>query len=79
MNLATKNIVDTEGAEWKQRRKILSGAFNFEYLRGTIPLMIDSAQEKFAEWIKRGELTDQNLVERLSLITGDVVGKFYVW
>ena len=75
-DLGQGSVVQMEGVEWKKRRKILSTAFNFEYLKNTIPMIIDVTQSQFDQWVQRSELVDQNLVEKMALITGEVTGRF---
>ena len=76
VELGKGTIGQTEGSEWKKRRKMLSGAFNFEFLKNIIPMIVDVTEENFAQWIKSNELKNQNLSEKMSLITGEVTGRF---
>jgi len=75
--LAAGSIVFAEGNAWKKRRKIVSTAFNFEFLKHVVPVIVEATQEKFKEWEEAGKLTNMNLVEELATITGEVTGRFF--
>jgi len=56
---------------------MVSSSFNFESLKHIVPIVISTAQEKFKDWINRGELKDINLVRHMGMITGEITGKFF--
>ena len=66
----------TEDAVWKDKRKMVSGAFNFEFLKHSIPMIVNVTQEKFNEWIKVGSLEQKNLMNMFATITGEIVTRF---
>ena len=66
----------SEDAAWRNKRKMISGAFNFEFLKHSIPTIVEITQEKFNEWIKAGSLEQQNPMDTLATITGEVLTRF---
>lgn len=76
LELFAKSLVFVEGVEWKKRRKIISSAFNFDFLKHTVPLIAEFCQEKFNEWIQAGNLEKFSLCDHMGTITGEVTGRF---
>ena len=74
--LTIDSLSRAEDAIWKNKRKTISGAFNFEYLKHSIPMIVEVTQEKFNGWIKLGSLKEQRLIEMVATITGEVVTRF---
>jgi len=70
-------VIFAEGNEWKRKRKLTSSAFNFEFLKNVVPIVISTTEKHFNEWTKKNELTNINLIERFGMITGEVTGNFF--
>jgi cytochrome P450 len=50
--VAGNGLVFSEGAIWKNRRKILSNAFHFDFLNNLIPKILEINDEVFKDTIK---------------------------
>ena len=74
--MAQGTLAFSEDNTWKMKRKAISSAFNFEFLKHSIPMIVETVQEKFEEMVKTDSLVGQNLVDKLANITGEVTGKF---
>jgi len=74
--LTNGSIFFAEGEDWAWKRKILSPSFSFEALQYQVPIVIETTQQRFGDWIKSGNLTNMNFVNALANITGEIAGKF---
>lgn len=77
MDLERGSITFEEAEAWKRRRRMVSSAFNFEFLKNVIPMIIRITQEQFKDWVAKGEVTQVDLQEKISLIAGDVTCQFF--
>jgi cytochrome P450 len=55
-----RGMLTSEGTDWKNKRKILSSVFNYEFITSHIPMMIMIADKVFddfenAHWSKNSE------------------------
>lgn len=71
-----KNLITTEGAEWKSQRKVLSSAFHFEFFKSVIPMIQETTRQSLQEQ-KNISLKNVNLMDAYQAITGEVVGKIF--
>lgn len=53
-----EGLAFVEGNKWKDRRKIVSKAFNFDFLKSLIPLITEICDENFAKLAEK--LNDKN-------------------
>ena len=44
-----EGLAFVEGAKWKDRRKIVSKAFNFDFLKSLIPLISEICDDNFSK------------------------------
>jgi len=77
LELANGSTPFNEGADWKKGRRILSTAFNYEFTKEMIPLVVETAQEGVNSWIKNGELKDVHIFEKVANIVGESTGKIF--
>jgi cytochrome P450 len=52
-DITKDGVANTEGLEWKNRRKVLTKVFNFEFIVSQIPTMVAIADEVFDEFEQR--------------------------
>lgn len=74
--LTGEGLFTTEGNDWKRHRKFLSTAFNYNYIKETIPTVAYVVEEAFADLKKRG-LKKINMLNEIQTITGEVVGRIF--
>ena len=77
MDLAGLTTIFAEEQAWKKGRRIISSAFNYEFLKHIVPMIVEATQEKFNGWIHSNILTNMNLLEQLADITGEITGRFF--
>ena len=53
-----KGLLAIEGDEWKNRRKIISHVFNFDFITYNIPMMSQIADDVFKEFEENAEKTE---------------------
>ena len=77
LDLAHGSTPFSEGADWKQGRRILSQVFNFDFIKDIIPLIIETTQNGINSWIQNKELVNLPLFEKSAEIMGETVGRFF--
>jgi len=77
LELANGSTPFNEGADWKKGRRILSTAFNYEFTKEMIPLVVETAQEGIKSWVANGELKDVHIFEKVANIIGESTGKIF--
>jgi len=50
---------------------------NFEFLKDMVPMIVETTQANFGQWIERGHLKDMNLADNLGMLTGEITGRFF--
>ena len=68
--IGEENLLLSEFDEWKRRRKIISKAFNFEFIKSLNPLIIDTCNTVFHEIINDKKLNQVNIMNLFQEITG---------
>lgn len=63
-------ILFSEGAQWKRHRKLISGAFHFEFLKKMIPTIVTTTNEVFTDEIDAHIDKKIDLMEMFESITG---------
>jgi len=76
VELTGTGLVFAEGATWKNHRKIISSVFNFEFIKGNIPLIVNTTREFFKETAK-GSLKSVDIMSEIQKITGEIVGRIF--
>ena len=71
-----KNLITSEGKEWKTQRKVLSSAFHFEFFKSILPMIQKTTQETFQN-LQKTSMKDVNIMDVYQEITGEVVGKIF--
>lgn len=74
--LLGEGLVMVEGAKWKSQKKMLSQRFHFEFLNSILPTIQNLAVEKFSN-LKKGSLTDVDIMNTMQDISGEIVGKLF--
>ena len=74
--LVAGSVIFAEDQAWKKRRRMVTSAFNFDFLKHVVPVIINATQESFNSWIAKDELRDINIIEKLGNITGEITGRF---
>jgi len=70
-------LVTSEGETWKKHRKLVSNVFHFDFIKETVPIIIETTRE-FLDKIKaRDSLDNVNIMQELEKITGEVVGRVF--
>lgn len=77
LELAHGTMIFEEKEQWRKQRKIISSAFNFEFIKEMIPVMVEVAQEQFDSWVQTNSLSKLPLLERMAHITGEVTGRIF--
>lgn len=68
--LGDENLLFSEHEQWKSRRKIISKAFNFEFIRSLSPVIVTTSASVFQEIISKGDLDSINIMNMFQEITG---------
>lgn len=77
LDLAHGSTPFSEGEDWKKGRRVLSTAFNFDFMKEMIPLIVSTAQEGIRSWIDKKELTNMHLFEKVANILGESTGRIF--
>lgn len=51
-----KGLLNMDGAEWQQHRKMMNPAFTIAYMAKYLPIMNRVIQTRTSDWLKRGEV-----------------------
>jgi len=65
-----------EGETHKKFRKIMSGMFQFDFLKQNVPTVIEITKEVFEDFDKKGS-KDINILLEVGSITGEVIGRSF--
>lgn len=76
-DLLKGSIFFAERDFWIWKRKFISSGFSSEVMQNSIPLIIETTQQRFSEWVQSGNHSSQLLVNQLTNITSEAVGKLY--
>lgn len=76
-HISPGNVALVEDAEWRLRRRQIANSFNFEFLKHTIPMIIDVVQNEFSGLIKNNQLSRVNINDHAVIMAGEVVGRFF--
>ena len=71
--LMGKSVLFLEGALWKKHRKFLSEMFRFEYISGSIPVIVSKTKKIFTEEFKAGNGKDLHILNIIQKITAELV------
>jgi len=69
-------LLFAKGEAWKRHRKLVSTAFHYESLKGSVGLIRETAQE-FLRKITPDQYQNFPIIEKMQEITGEVVGRFF--
>lgn len=65
-------MIFTNGAKWKHQRSVLGSSFNFEKLKGRLPIIVEIVNESIKSVLaKKSERL--NIYETFNQITGEVI------
>ena len=76
VELTGTGLVFAEGATWKNHRKIISSVFNFEFIKGNIPLIVNTTRD-FLRETARISLESVDIMSEIQKITGEIVGRIF--
>ena len=68
--MGDENLLFSEHEQWKNRRKIISKAFNFDFIRSLGPVIVTTSSAVFQEVITKGDLNSVNIMKVFQEITG---------
>lgn len=69
-------LLFAKGETWKRHRKLVSSAFHYESLKGSVGLIRETTQE-FLQKITPDQYKSFPIIEKMQEITGEVVGRFF--
>lgn len=68
--IGDQNLLFSEHEEWKKRRRIISKAFNFEFVKSLGPFVVSTSNNVFQEIIDQNKLEAVNIMNLFQEITG---------
>ena len=71
--LEGKGVFIVEGSQWKSQRKILSGSFNFDFLKSILGEIQEISKRAFTD-LQKNSVEEINSVEVFQQITAEVMG-----
>ena len=74
--LFTAGLTGASGDEWKKQRKIISQSFHFEFIKESIPLMIDTTRELLND-LEKKDLNKIEMLAELETIAGENIGRSF--
>jgi len=74
--LAGQSLGLTEGDVWKRRRKVISTAFHYEFLKENTKLIQQTVRE-FFDKITLADYNNLDIIQRLQEITSEVMGRVF--
>ena len=74
--LMSEGMLFTEGQTWKRHRRLASLAFNYEFLKQSIPDVVQTA-DSLLEGMKERDLSRFDMMTEIQAITGEVVGRVF--
>ena len=74
--LLSQGMLFTEGQTWKRHRRLASLAFNYEFLKQSIPDVVQTT-DSFLEKMKERDLSRFDMMTEIQVITGEVVGRVF--
>jgi len=74
--LLSTGLSTAEGKLWKQHRRIISNTFHFDFVKGKIPMMANTAKE-FLNKLEKGGQKEVKIMDELQKITGEIVGRTF--
>ena len=69
-------VLTSEGEVWRKHRKIASNAFHFDFIKSTVPVIEQVAQEVF-DGIARENLSSVDIMDVMQKITGEITGRLF--
>jgi cytochrome P450 len=76
-DICAESVFFVEGNNWKSSRKSLSSSFNYQYLRESVPMIVEIVQEKFNGMIKTNNLNQVNILQIFGIMSGEIVAGFF--
>lgn len=73
-DLCGRSLVCAEGDEWKRKKKLISTAFHFEFLKEMIPEIGEITREQIENW-KNEDLGNFSIMVGFQRITGEIIGR----
>lgn len=77
LELLHGSMVFEEKEQWKKQRKIISSAFNFEFIKDMVPMIVDVTQGQIDSLVQAKDLKKVRIFDRAARITGDVTGRSF--
>ncbi len=73
--LMPNSLLTIEGTRWKDRRKLISEAFHYDFLQQMIPHVRDTTLEFIEQWKKTQVEVD--MLKEYQRLTGEIVGRIF--